>query len=272
MSVDTTAREVVAPDDEVDRAVPAVSRLRVLHVEDNESDATLAQSYIRAVMPDVEFDSVERIYDVTPASVAAASCAILDLSLPDASGLEALRVLRTMSADLPIIVLTGFDDLDVGLSAIRHGAEDYLVKNYVDGDSLQRAMRYAMERRRLTSELAERLAPRTGERSTVGTDTHQVSIDVKVETGIFSLVCQSCGWRADRDLGSISSWGHLERALLPHVAFGGNARPSPSSADAVLSGELVLTATSDAEHVSADPGGEKSPGADKAVAGTPPAA
>jgi DNA-binding NarL/FixJ family response regulator len=127
--------------------------LRLLHIEDNASDALLAQSYIRSVIPDVVFDSAVRISDVTADMAAAASCAILDLSLPDASGLEALHALRRLCPDLPIIVLTGFDDLDTGLSAIRDGAEDYLVKNYVDGDSLQRAIRYAMERRRLTTAL-----------------------------------------------------------------------------------------------------------------------
>jgi DNA-binding NarL/FixJ family response regulator len=127
--------------------------LRLLHIEDNASDALLAQSYIRSVIPDVVFDSAVRISDVTADMAAAASCAILDLSLPDASGLEALHALRRLCPDLPIIVLTGFDDLETGLSAIRDGAEDYLVKNYVDGDSLQRAIRYAMERRRLTTAL-----------------------------------------------------------------------------------------------------------------------
>ena len=136
-------------------SVPETPRLglRLLHIEDNASDALLAQSYIRSVIPDVVFDSAVRISDVTADIAAAASCAILDLSLPDASGLEALHALRRISPDLPIIVLTGFDDLDTGLSAIRDGAEDYLVKNYVDGDSLQRAIRYAMERRRLTTAL-----------------------------------------------------------------------------------------------------------------------
>jgi DNA-binding NarL/FixJ family response regulator len=154
MAVQTKVREA-APSPTLAESQPNVRRtgLRLLHIEDNASDALLAQSYIRSVIPDVVFDSAVRISDVSLETVTAASCAILDLSLPDASGLEALHALRRMSPDLPIIVLTGFDDLDTGLSAIRDGAEDYLVKNYVDGDSLQRAIRYAMERRRLTSAL-----------------------------------------------------------------------------------------------------------------------
>jgi CheY-like chemotaxis protein len=201
------------------------SGLRVLHIEDNSSDAYLAETYIRSVIPDVEFDSAVRMSEVTPERVAAASCAILDLSLPDASGLEALRALRGMSADVPIIVLTGFDDLELGLSAIRHGAEDYLVKNYVDGDSLQRAMRYAMERRRLSGALEDKTAHRTPDHGVVSTDTHEVAIDVDAETSVFSLRCRTCSWEAEIDCASLSSWGHLERILLPHVAFGGNAQP-----------------------------------------------
>jgi FixJ family two-component response regulator len=154
MATQTDVREA-APAPTVVESSLATPRLglRLLHIEDNASDALLAQSYIRSVVPDVVFDSAVRISDVTADIAAAASCAILDLSLPDASGLEALHALRQLSPDLPIIVLTGFDDLDMGLSAIRDGAEDYLVKNYVDGDSLQRAIRYAMERRRLTTAL-----------------------------------------------------------------------------------------------------------------------
>jgi FixJ family two-component response regulator len=201
------------------------SGLRVLQIEDNVADALLAETYIRSVIPDVEFDSAVRMSDVTPERVAAASCAILDLSLPDASGLEALHALRGISADVPIIVLTGFDDLELGLSAIRHGAEDYLVKNYVDGDSLQRAMRYAMERRRLSSALADQTALRTSDYGVVSTDTHQVAIDVDAETSVFTLRCRTCSWVAETDLASLSSWGHLERVLLPHVAFGGNPQP-----------------------------------------------
>jgi DNA-binding NarL/FixJ family response regulator len=154
MATQTQLREAT-PTPTLAESVPQSPRLglRLLHIEDNASDALLAQSYIRSVIPDVVFDSAVRISDVTADIAAAASCAILDLSLPDASGLEALHALRKISPDLPIIVLTGFDDLDTGLSAIRDGAEDYLVKNYVDGDSLQRAIRYAMERRRLTTAL-----------------------------------------------------------------------------------------------------------------------
>jgi FixJ family two-component response regulator len=223
---DVTPNSDVVASAAIDTPPPSGGTLRVLLIEDNASDALLAETYIRSVISDVEFDPATRMSEVTPERVAAASCAILDLSLPDASGLEALHALRAISADVPIIVLTGFDDLEIGLSAIRNGAEDYLVKNYVDGDSLQRAMRYAMERRRLSTALEDQAAAMPAEHSAVRSDTHQVSIDVNVEINMFSLRCQTCSWEAESDLAALSSFGHLERVLLPHVAFGGNAQPS----------------------------------------------
>lgn len=218
------------------------SPVRLLLVEDNPADALLAQEYIRGVIADVEFDNAVRLADITAESADRASCAILDLSLPDASGLEALHALRAMSERLPIIVLTGFDDLDLGLAAIRHGAEDYLIKNHVDGLTLQRSIRYAIERRHLTLELVSQAAAaavatatsivavaaadaaggRTAPHTAVG--THQVAVRIDATTGDYVLECQSCTWEAERGLESQLSWADrcLEWALLKHVDFGEN--------------------------------------------------
>jgi response regulator RpfG family c-di-GMP phosphodiesterase len=101
--------------------------LRVLQIEDNPSDALLTQEHIRGTFWDVKFDSAVCLGDVTPERAANADCALLDLSLPDASGVEAVIALRSMSEALPIIVLTGFDDLEWGLAAVGYGADDYLI-------------------------------------------------------------------------------------------------------------------------------------------------
>ena len=173
-------------------------RLRLLHVEDNPADALLAQSYIRGAIPDVEFDRAACLGDVTSESATTASCAILDLSLPDASGLEALQSLRGMSEQLPIVVLTGFDDIQIGLSAIRNGAEDYLLKNFVDADGLQRAIRYAIERRRLRFAQGVQTTAQVAPRPLTAAGTHQVAIRIDPESGSCLLQCQTCSWQAER--------------------------------------------------------------------------
>ena len=75
---------------------------------------------------------------------------LLDLWLPDSEGLDTLRRALTASEELPIIVvLTGTDDEELAVKAIRAGAQDYLVKGQIDGSLLTRIIRYAMERHQI---------------------------------------------------------------------------------------------------------------------------
>ena len=74
-------------------------------------------------------------------------CVLLDLALPDARDLDALRPVLD-SFDAPVVVLTGFSDHDLGVAAVAAGAEDYLAKNEVDPALLERSIRYAIERHR----------------------------------------------------------------------------------------------------------------------------
>ena len=81
-------------------------------------------------------------------------CILLDLSLPDVSGLHGIDRLLQRFPDLPIIILTGLDDEEVALEALGAGAQDYLVKGSIDGGGLKRAVRYAIERKSAERELA----------------------------------------------------------------------------------------------------------------------
>src|SRR5262245_30980177 len=74
---------------------------------------------------------------------------LLDLTLPDSQGLDTLRALRALehARDLPIVVLSGLADENTALSAVREGAQDYLVKGRIDAELLGRAVRYAIERK-----------------------------------------------------------------------------------------------------------------------------
>jgi serine phosphatase RsbU (regulator of sigma subunit) len=78
-------------------------------------------------------------------------CVLLDLGLPDASGLAALERLREAAPQVAHLVLTGDRDDQRGIEAVAAGAQDYLVKGSVDGDGLRRAILYAVERRQADS-------------------------------------------------------------------------------------------------------------------------
>ncbi|MEU9063732.1 fused response regulator/phosphatase [Streptomyces sp. NPDC048430] len=74
-------------------------------------------------------------------------CVLLDLHLPDVNGLDAVRQLVESAPDAAVIVLTGLDESDTGLSAVAQGAQDYLVKGRIDPEMLGRAVRYALQRK-----------------------------------------------------------------------------------------------------------------------------
>lgn len=78
---------------------------------------------------------------------------LLDLSLPDSSGLVTVQVMRTALPDIPIVVLTGHDDSALAVTALQAGAQDYLVKGQFDHDALGRAVRNALVRGALESRL-----------------------------------------------------------------------------------------------------------------------
>src|SRR5580700_9987941 len=72
---------------------------------------------------------------------------LLDLGLPDAQGLGAVRRVRAAAPHVPVVVLTGLDDESVAAQALQEGAQDYLIKGQIEARGLFRALRYAGERK-----------------------------------------------------------------------------------------------------------------------------
>ena len=75
-------------------------------------------------------------------------CVLLDLHLPDATGFDGIARIAEWDATLPVVVLTGLNDEQFGVSAVASGAQDYLVKGRVEPDMLRRTLLYAIERKR----------------------------------------------------------------------------------------------------------------------------
>ena len=76
---------------------------------------------------------------------------LLDLGLPDAQGLGAIRRTRAVAPNVPLVVLTGLDDESMAVQALQHGAQDYLIKGQIETRALLRALRYAIERKAMES-------------------------------------------------------------------------------------------------------------------------
>ena len=130
---------------------------RVLLVEDNDDHVALVRSLLRSAHQGRTWELV-RAGSLSEArhlvDEADPACCLLDLTLPDASGLEALTELRAAAPTRPIVVVTGDHDHRLGVAALRHGAQDFLVKEEMVGDVLERSILHAIERMRVERGLA----------------------------------------------------------------------------------------------------------------------
>jgi len=78
---------------------------------------------------------------------------LLDLELPDGSGLETLRRIAPFAEEASVVVITGSQDERLGVEALKVGAIDYLIKGQIDGRQLRRILHYAVERHHMQMEL-----------------------------------------------------------------------------------------------------------------------
>lgn len=131
--------------------------MRILLIEDDRAYARLVEEALKEI-PTVSFEVVhvdhlrnalarlrEEIFGIV----------LLDLSLPDASGLETFRAIAAQAPETPVVILTGMADERLALQAIQEGAQDYLVKAAVGSDVLVRSIRYSIERHRLLARIRE---------------------------------------------------------------------------------------------------------------------
>ena len=131
--------------------------LSVLLIEDSPEEAELIQAMLAQSRRErVNVEHVTRLGDgLARLASAPADVILLDFSLPDSKGLVSFERARAAAPHVPIVILTNFDDEETALSAVREGAQDYLVKRQVDNELLLRSIRYAIERMHSESALWE---------------------------------------------------------------------------------------------------------------------
>ena len=120
----------------------------LLLVEDNPGDARLLREMLNE--QSVHFTELTHLECMADAekhlSARDVDIILLDLGLPDAQGVEAVRRARIAAPRVPLVVLTGRDDETLAAQALQEGAQDYLIKGQIDARGLLRALRYAIER------------------------------------------------------------------------------------------------------------------------------
>lgn len=130
-----------------------MNEIPVLLIEDDEVDARLVVEAIRRCRsPFAELLRFEHADCLAAATEMAKSkqyhVVLLDLGLPEGRGIETLIAWREAFPFTPVIVLTGLSDENVAADALKAGAQDYLLKDELDGNRVSRSVRYAIERRR----------------------------------------------------------------------------------------------------------------------------
>jgi serine phosphatase RsbU (regulator of sigma subunit) len=127
--------------------VPTVAPLRIILVEDDPGDAFLVRELLELAGGGYDLAWCRNLTDGLAELDLGADCVLVDLGLPDASGLETVRAVVAHPTAAAVVVLTGFMDRAVGADAVYLGAQDYLIKGRVDHETLARSIRYAIARR-----------------------------------------------------------------------------------------------------------------------------
>jgi DNA-binding NarL/FixJ family response regulator len=137
-------------------------KIKVMLVEDNPADARLLRAATAQTgSSHLELVHTTRLSEALPRLRRERfDVVLLDLGLPDSQSLETLQSVREAVPALPIVVMTGLNDEEVALEALQRGAQDYILKGTVDGALVVRAVRYAIERNRLSADLVENVARR----------------------------------------------------------------------------------------------------------------
>src|SRR6202166_4066310 len=129
----------------------------LLLVEDNQGDARLLQEMLNG--PSLNGTEVSHVTTMSDAESHlgrnVVDIIVLDLGLPDAQGLEAIRRAHAAAPRIPLVVLTGLDDESLAAQALQEGAQDYLLKGQIETRGLLRSLRYAIERKTMEESLFE---------------------------------------------------------------------------------------------------------------------
>ncbi|MBW2732008.1 MAG: diguanylate cyclase [Deltaproteobacteria bacterium] len=125
-----------------------LEQIRALLVEDNPADARLVHEFARDcrhIELSVEHvDRLSKAVELIPGN--SFEVILLDLGLPDSTGVETLTRLHNAAPQVPIIVMTGNDSDSLAINTARTGAQDYLVKGSFDAPLLERSIRYCVNR------------------------------------------------------------------------------------------------------------------------------
>jgi diguanylate cyclase (GGDEF)-like protein len=130
--------------------------IRVLLIEDSPGDARLLQEALRDPHSGLELEVSGRLSDgLSRLSQSDFDVVLLDLALPDSHDIDTVIRVREHAPGVPIVVVTGTDEEQLGIRSVQAGAQDYLVKGKIERQHLLQVIRYSIERHRMLEHLRD---------------------------------------------------------------------------------------------------------------------
>ncbi len=180
---------------------------QILLIEDNPGDARLVTLLLAEIEPGIEADRfsvvcVTRIEEAKRLLQARRfDAALVDLGLPDSTGLQTLHAILQAAPSLPVVILSGLGDEAVSIEAVKAGAQDYLVKGTADSRLIINAIRYAIERKQRARTL-EAIADFTREMRNAWT-VHEISEHIVDRLGKLFGVADSVAVLVEPESGEL---------------------------------------------------------------------
>ncbi len=190
--------------------------LRLLLVEDNPGDVRLFQEMLAVIGHPPAPRGLMVAGDLAQArsllQVGHFDAMLLDLGLPDSQGLSTLNTVLAQGHDMPVIVLTGLNDHEIGDQALQIGAQDYLVKDEMDPGMVVRAVRYAIGRHQaLMSARQESARAAAAEARLHATEEGRTVLEQEVGER------RSAQARLERSLDRLQALRRIDRAIIHHM-------------------------------------------------------
>ncbi len=161
--------------------------LDILIVEDNLGDVVIVKELLRESGIDFKLTHASNLKETF------AFCGekefdviLLDLGLQESTSLDTLKMIKVFKIKSPIVVMTGLDDEDIALSALREGAQDYLVKNRLTSEIVLRSIKYSIERKKIQ----ELLRKHTRQFSILSSATAALS-RCEIHEACFKITCDN---------------------------------------------------------------------------------
>ncbi len=135
--------------------IKAAEEIRILVIEDNEGDFILIEDYLTEefVNPYISHTSSLAETRALFKTGTKFDVILLDLNLPDAEGPELIQAALELAEGAPLIVLTGYADVEFGIKTISMGTSDYLLKDELNPSLLNKSITYNIERKRANARL-----------------------------------------------------------------------------------------------------------------------